>query len=118
RRFSTRHGIIGQSWRQQALRYDPDVKAGDETKLIDEWGFTKETAGAVGYNRRTFFAYPLPVENNAAFILYFDAGPVGVLGEEKEDGNKIIQFLDNWLAENPNFNEKLNRIFCQSERYD
>lgn len=98
RRFSTRHGIVGLAWRTQKPEYDPEVDE-DPDKLVRKWGMTEIEAKKAGRGRKSHMALPLPRDGKPKFILFFDAQPKHIFGEDdvsrkEEIVRKIYEGVD------------------------
>lgn len=74
RRFSTRFGMLGRSWRLERSDYQDDVPTTTE-QLISKWGMTQEQAEVAARGRRSFVCGLLRHEGGLVGILYMDAKP-------------------------------------------
>lgn len=74
RRYSTRFGILGRAWRLEESHYEPEVPT-EPSKLIKEWGMTREQARQQARGRSSFVCILLRHGGSLVGILYIDALP-------------------------------------------
>jgi hypothetical protein len=92
--FSVRFGIIGRVWRlfqadtQGGL---PKVSDEDETKLVREWGMTREEAKIAAHDRPSFLCVPLAVGTDKVGIFYMDSEKVEAFSTDSDPS--ILQNL-------------------------
>ncbi len=117
RRFSTRHGIIGLSWRTKRPEYDPEVSDNPDD-LIKKWGMTETEAQKAGLGRKSHLALPFPLSSKkrVKFIFFFDAQPVHIFGDDDlHRKEEIIQKIYNGIA-SEGLDAVLEQLFSEFEQ--